>query len=924
MTAAPAPTPIGALGACISGPKLTCNDHNTCTVDVCDSKTGCVHQGGALDKKPCDDGNACTAADVCAGSTCLPGALTECADGNACTADSCDPATGCAHSSGPFDGVPCADTDACTIDETCKSGACVVAKRDCDDANPCTVDSCAAQAGCLHDSGALQGKPCAHPAKCVKGTMCAAGVCGGGDASGCGNLGDCSVQSDALGHHVADGVGTATFVFQAGGGGFALVSRPSGEIAAYALTHPVAAQWQPAWVMQAPVSVEPARPVAGALTSDGGLIIGGGVAQTGSGGATWHSWIRRVGSDGVAVWSTGPAVAAAPIRDIAAHSDGSFSFAAGPTPSSEVVVVRFTAAGKTVWQRKDRGPSPIFTRDRWDVERLVALGGGGLLAVGSIGAPTQGAGADQATLAVRYNALGTAVTFARTLAGGASARWHDAVALANGTFRAVGERQQTASSVPVAWHALLSAGGEVLMTADIALGVGEAVADAVRLAPDGGLVVAAHGRVQAGTGNVVSWLLRLGADNKPVWSSTYAAKTLDFRTCSGCLAAALGDGWRLGAMQQASTSGAQPAGVFVRVGPWGHDSCSGAQKCGSLDLGACNDKLACTLDVCEPTKGCTHTPSGAVCADGNECTDTLCDLAKGCVAIPKVKGCKLLGSCAVAQCTAGQCKATGELIDCNDSNPCTADLCSTVEGCVHTPLTTGSLCRNIANCKEGTCSAQSACSHVRALDCYDADPCTADSCTPGKGCAHAAIVDAPCNDGDSCTTGDVCKNGMCAGTRKSCGAGKACTAGACHNATCSTTGLTFTAVVAVPGTEPIVGRFVAYPKAYGFPPDGNPYKGDTACSTARPVLCIRKWGYAYPQPYSSWSKGELRASPPVIGCGVTSAGVGNKICSDAFGSGWYWFSWQETGQESYGWTVIPRGTRMWTLIKDQTYGNCWK
>jgi hypothetical protein len=58
----------------------------------------------------------------------------------------------------------------------------------------------------------------------------------------------------------------------------------------------------------------------------------------------------------------------------------------------------------------------------------------------------------------------------------------------------------------------------------------------------------------------------------------------------------------------------------------------------------------------------------------------------------------------------------------------------------------GNLCNGIETCVDHACQPGT------ALDCADADACTADSCNPVTGCAHAA---ADCNDNDACTS-DSC------------------------------------------------------------------------------------------------------------------------------------------------------------------------
>jgi len=106
---------------------VTClDDANPCTDDVCNSETGCVHPA-KLDATPCDDGNLCTAGDVCSKGACQPGAPVICPDdANPCTYDVCDPATGtCKHPTKP-DETPCSNGAGCEADsgDLCRSGQC--------------------------------------------------------------------------------------------------------------------------------------------------------------------------------------------------------------------------------------------------------------------------------------------------------------------------------------------------------------------------------------------------------------------------------------------------------------------------------------------------------------------------------------------------------------------------------------------------------------------------------------------------------------------------------------------------------------------------------------------------------------------------------------------------------------------------------
>ena len=108
-----------AGGVCVGGPGLNCNDANVCTDDACNPAFGCVNTANTAS---CTDGNACTTTDSCAGGTCVGGPPPNCNDANVCTDDSCDPATGCVHTPNT---APCDDANACTTADTCAGGVCV-------------------------------------------------------------------------------------------------------------------------------------------------------------------------------------------------------------------------------------------------------------------------------------------------------------------------------------------------------------------------------------------------------------------------------------------------------------------------------------------------------------------------------------------------------------------------------------------------------------------------------------------------------------------------------------------------------------------------------------------------------------------------------------------------------------------------------
>ena len=78
-------------GACVGGPPPNCNDSNACTTDGCDPASGCTH----------------TAID--------------CSDTNPCTDDGCNPGSGCTHVNNT---ALCDDGNGCTAGDVCSGEAC--------------------------------------------------------------------------------------------------------------------------------------------------------------------------------------------------------------------------------------------------------------------------------------------------------------------------------------------------------------------------------------------------------------------------------------------------------------------------------------------------------------------------------------------------------------------------------------------------------------------------------------------------------------------------------------------------------------------------------------------------------------------------------------------------------------------------------
>jgi len=163
-------------GICLPGAAVSCDDANTCTDDACQMATGCSNTANV---SACEDGSKCTLADACSGAVCIAGSVTPCDDDNGCTTDACDPTTGCAHTPNALD---CQDGDACTTLDKCAGGACVGSQAVvCTALDAChVVGVCDSKSGVCSNPPATDGNVCSDGLPCTQGDACAAGVCKAG------------------------------------------------------------------------------------------------------------------------------------------------------------------------------------------------------------------------------------------------------------------------------------------------------------------------------------------------------------------------------------------------------------------------------------------------------------------------------------------------------------------------------------------------------------------------------------------------------------------------------------------------------------------------------------------------------------------------------------------------------------------------
>src|SRR6478736_3880494 len=154
-------------GSCVGASPVVCAALDQCHVaGVCSAATGTCSNPPKNDGIACNDANTCTTGETCTAGLCQAGAAVATDDGNPCTADACDPVTGVSHT--PVSaGIACDDSNLCNGHETCNAiGFCTATSAlPVDDGNPCTADSCDPATGVAHTPVA-QGTSCSDSNDC--------------------------------------------------------------------------------------------------------------------------------------------------------------------------------------------------------------------------------------------------------------------------------------------------------------------------------------------------------------------------------------------------------------------------------------------------------------------------------------------------------------------------------------------------------------------------------------------------------------------------------------------------------------------------------------------------------------------------------------------------------------------------------------
>ncbi len=172
--------------------------------------------------------------------------------------------------------------------------------------------------------------------------------------------------------------------------------------------------------------------------------------------------------------------------------------------------------------------------------------------------------------------------------------------------------------------------------------------------------------------------------------------------------------------------------------------CDGVETCieGRCQAGVtldCNDHVPYTVDSCEPTNGCVHTfpgcTSNAQCAVGEICADHVCRVVPQCMTNAQCDDGNICNGAETCN-SAGKCQA-GSVLNCDDNDPLTVDMCVVATGCHHSTVE----CNSNTDCDDGVVS-------------NGAETCVDHECYPGTptGCSG---VNTDCDhDGRSPAQGD--------------------------------------------------------------------------------------------------------------------------------------------------------------------------
>ncbi len=734
-----------ADGLCKAGTAKVCDDGNPCTVETCTPASGACTSANTAAK--CDDGSACTKGDHCDAGKCV-GTSSACDDANPCTDDICDPkGGGCTHNANV---KPCSDGNACTKNDVCVDKSCWGQPTACDDGNPCTNDACDPAKGCTTSPNTAL---CDDGSACTKGDVCSGGSCAGqalDPAVACNDNNVCTADTcdptKGCSHTKKTGTcsdgnpcteGDKCVDGQCVGGDNSCGCTTNSECKAQddgnACNGTLMCNTKTGKCVADPSS----KPVC--VDSDDGCSAG--TCDPSTGKCKLISATNGKACDDGDLCTTGDACkSGACVGGKAADCDdgnvctadsckgkvGCVHTGVGAPCDADgnPCTVGDTCSAKicTPGPKKICNDSNACTADSCDPKTGKCIN------------DSNAQDGDPCDADLSACTKGDACKDGKCTKG-TLLSCDDKNACTSDSCHPIDGCKHTINAKPCS-------DGNDCTVGDSCAG-GKCTAGAPKSCIDGDKCTI--DKCDSNTGKCTYQAIG-GCSSK-------CTKVSDCDDKNPCTDDLCNSGTCEAKANSATCDDANPCTTV--------DGCQGG-NCVGTSTKSCDDGNACTVDSCEPKAGCVHVKGTGACeGDGNGCTLEVCD--------------------------AGKCIAGGNK-KCDDSNACTADSCSAATGkCVHAGQThegdacdaDGSVCTKGDVCKSGVCTKGS------AIPCDDGNPCTADNCSPTKGCQHASQT-GKCDDGDDCSLNDSCLNGVCKpGAAKPCDDGDKCTADGCDSGKCT-------------------------------------------------------------------------------------------------------------------------------------------
>ena len=734
------------VGACKGGPAPLCDDKNPCTDEGCDMALGCTKTDNT---SGCDDGNACTTADLCAAGKCVGGLAPDCDDKNPCTTDACDPKKGCGSvnvGNGTVCGAQTCNGLVHVEKSTCFSGICLPgSKQNCDDGNGCTDDTCEAATGCKKTQNTAA---CNDGTACTKDDKCKAGSCVAGAPLPCSDGNECTLdQCDPVKGCVYPTAsdGTVCIDPSCAKGVYSKGSKCTGGSCE---------------AIAGPKNCDDKN----TCTDDLCSATGGCSYQTNSAPCNdenqctqGDACVAGVCSGGGQVVCDDKNVCTTDSCDVATGCK-----VANNTKACDDATVCTTDDTCSGGQCKPGVALVCDDKNGCTVDSCDA----------KLGCQTK-----QTTAACDdLNACNFNDICSKGVCKGSGGKdCDDKNPCTVDSCDADGGCTNKAASkgVKCADATCSGAGYVAAQTCD---GAGACSAATPAQSCDDKNVCTTD------TCNALQGCVY--ANNTNVCDDANACTKGDSCANGGCIGVKLVcDDKNL-----CTDDVCEPASGCKATNNTA--LCDDANKCTTKDVCAagnclgsvapdCDDKNPCTNDSCDTGKGCVHAnntafcddndkctsgdvckdavcagPAPVVCDDKNVCTNDSCDALKGCVASNNTAPCDDGSFCTDKDaCAAGACKA-GATVVCDDKNPCTTDTCDPKKGCTaaNVPDTTVCLkasCNGLTYQANGTCTAGS-CGVPPTKSCDDKIDCTADTCDAVTACSSVTKA-----WGTSCTTSDT-------------------------------------------------------------------------------------------------------------------------------------------------------------------------